>query len=108
MIHRRLRRNLKRSWRRGRSDLPEKFGFAIDCGAERVLAQAPADIRLERGVDGGLIARADGASLGRSVTRLDAIETVLSLAAWFVASGGAQEWARAHGRSYRRWREAAG
>jgi precorrin-3B synthase len=70
--------------------LPEKFGFAIDCGVERMLAQAPADIRLERGADGGLIARADGASQGHSVTRRDAIETVLSLAAWFVASGGAQ------------------
>lgn len=73
-----------------RLGLPEKFGFAIDCGVGRVLAQAPADIRLERGAVGGLIARADGASLGRSVARLDAIDTVLSLAAWFVASRGAQ------------------
>jgi len=71
--------------------LPEKFGFAIDCGAERVLAQTPADIRVERGIDDGLIARADGTSLGRSVTRQDAIDTVLSLAAWFVASGGARD-----------------
>ena len=31
--------------------LPEKFGFAVDCGAERVLAQAPADIRIERGAE---------------------------------------------------------
>ncbi len=70
--------------------LPEKFGFAIDCGLERVLAQASADIRIECGVDGGLIARADAASLGHPVTRQDAIDTVLSLAAWFVASGGAR------------------
>ena len=71
--------------------LPEKFGFAIDCGVKRVLAQAPADIRIERGVNGGLIARADGASLGHSITRQDATDTVLSLGAWFVASGGARD-----------------
>ena len=70
--------------------LPEKFGFAIDCGVERLLAQGAADIRVERAVDGGLIVRADGVPRGHSVTRQDAIETALSLAAWFVASGGAQ------------------
>jgi precorrin-3B synthase len=68
--------------------LPEKFGFAIDCGARRVLTQAPADIRIERGADGGLIVRADGAQQGCAVTGTDAIETALSLAEWFVASGG--------------------
>ena len=71
--------------------LPEKFGFAIDCGAHGVLAQAPADIRIERSADGGLIVRADGAQQGRAVTRTDAIETTLSLAEWFVASGGARD-----------------
>jgi precorrin-3B synthase len=71
--------------------LPEKFGFAIDCGPKRVLAQAPADARIERGIDGGLVVRADGASLGHSVTRHNAIDTVLSLAKWFVASGGAKD-----------------
>jgi precorrin-3B synthase len=68
--------------------LPEKFGFAVDCGASRVLTQAPADIRIERGADGGLIVRADGTAAGRAVTRTGAIETALSLADWFVASGG--------------------
>jgi precorrin-3B synthase len=68
--------------------LPEKFGFAVDCGASRVLTQAPADIRIERGADRGLIVRADGAQQGRVVTRTGAIETALSLAEWFVASGG--------------------
>ncbi len=71
--------------------LPEKFGFAIDCGAKRVLAVASADIRIERGIDGGLVVRADGTSLGHPVTRQDAIDTVLSLAKWFVASGGAKD-----------------
>jgi precorrin-3B synthase len=68
--------------------LPEKFGFAIDCGARRVLTQAAADVRIERGAVGGLIARADGAQQGCAVTGTDAIETALSLAQWFVASGG--------------------
>jgi precorrin-3B synthase len=70
--------------------LPEKFGFAVDCGECRVLAQAPADIRIERGSDGSLIVRADGAPRGRTVSRGEAIETALSLAEWFVASGGAK------------------
>lgn len=69
--------------------LPEKFGFAIDCGASRVLAQAPADVRIERAADGGLIVRADGAQQGRGVTRTEAIEASLSVAEWFVGSGGA-------------------
>jgi len=71
--------------------LPEKFGLAVDCGAERVLAQAPADIRIERGADGALIVRADGAPLGRAVTRAQAIDAVLALAEWFVASGGVRD-----------------
>jgi precorrin-3B synthase len=70
--------------------LPEKFGFAVDCGERRVLAQAPADIRIERGSGGSLIVRADGAPRGRTVSRGEAIATALSLAEWFVASGGAK------------------
>ena len=69
--------------------LPAKFGFAVDCGEQRVLAQASADIRIERGEDGGLIVRADGSSHGRPVTRRDAVAVALSLARWFLASGGA-------------------
>jgi precorrin-3B synthase len=71
--------------------LPEKFGFAIDCGVSRVLAHAPADVRIERGAYGGLIVRANGAPPGHAVTRTDAIETALSLAEWFVASGGVRD-----------------
>jgi precorrin-3B synthase len=69
--------------------LPQKFGFAVDCGGRRVLARAPADVRIERSAEGGLIVRADGAELGRVVTPGDAIEVAISLADWFVASGGA-------------------
>ena len=71
--------------------LPEKFGFAIDCNARRVLTQAPADVRIERDAGGGLIVRADGAQHGRAVSRRDAIDTALSFAEWFVASGGIRD-----------------
>lgn len=71
--------------------LPEKFGFAVDCGASRVLAQVSADVRIERGADGGLIVRADGARQGRAVSGTDAIDAALSLADWFVASGGTRD-----------------
>jgi precorrin-3B synthase len=71
--------------------LPEKFGFAVDCGESRVAARAPADIRIERSVDGDLIVRADGAPSGRAVARSEAIDAALSLAKWFVASGGVKD-----------------
>ena len=69
--------------------MPAKFGFAIDCGAKRALVQAPADIRIERGAAGGLIVRADGSAQGRAVASGKAVDIALSLATWFVASGGA-------------------
>jgi precorrin-3B synthase len=68
--------------------LPAKFGFAVDCGGERALAEASADIRVERSAMGDLIVRADGAVMGRPVARTDAVATALALAKWFVASGG--------------------
>jgi precorrin-3B synthase len=71
--------------------LPGKFGFAVDCGVERVLAQASADIRIERGAEGGLVVRADSSERGRAVLRAEAVDTALSLARWFVASGGAKD-----------------
>ncbi|GHG79035.1 precorrin-3B synthase [Pseudodonghicola xiamenensis] len=72
-------------------DLPGKFGFAIDCGPAPVLADTPADIRLERGANGGLICRADGETHGARVTIATAASTALSLARWFLDSGGAPE-----------------
>ena len=71
--------------------LPEKFGFAIDCGVSRALAQAPADIRIERGAKGGLIVRADGAPEGRVVSKSQAVDMALSLAEWFLSFGGVRE-----------------
>jgi len=69
-------------------DLPGKFGFAIDAGAARVLRDDPADIRIERGADGGLILRADGRATGVRITPDDAVAAMIALAEWFVASGG--------------------
>jgi len=71
--------------------LPAKFGFAVDCGSERVLAKNSADIRIERDDVGHLIVRADGAEFGRRVARIDAVRVALELAEWFPASGGAKE-----------------
>ncbi|HEX7921904.1 MAG TPA: precorrin-3B synthase, partial [Bradyrhizobium sp.] len=70
-------------------DLPTKFGFAIDDGSARVVAGASADVRIERDRSGGLLVRADGAQVGLSVARNEAVQVALSLAEWFVASGGA-------------------
>ena len=69
--------------------LPVKFGFAVDCGAARALADTSADIRIERDMTGGLMVRADGAAAGRPVARSEAVTVALALADWFVASGGA-------------------
>jgi precorrin-3B synthase len=71
--------------------MPGKFGFAVDCGTRRVLVQAPADIRIERGGEGEFVVRADTAERGRVVTRAEVVDTALSLAKWFVASGGAKD-----------------
>ena len=68
--------------------LPAKFGFAIDCGARPVLNDVPADIRLERGADGELTCRANGAARGARVSVETAVSTMLALASWFVQSGG--------------------
>lgn len=70
--------------------LPTKFGFAIDDGRSRVLAGDSADIRIERDRAGRLLVRADGARLGRSVARGQAVSTALALASWFIISGGAR------------------
>jgi precorrin-3B synthase len=69
--------------------LPAKFGFAVDGGPQRALACASADVRIERGIAGELIVRADGAEHGRPVTRAEAVKIALALAEWFVVSGGA-------------------
>lgn len=71
--------------------LPSKFGFVVDCGAERALSAAPGDIRIERGARGGIIVRVDGVARGRPVSVQDAAPLALALADWFVASGGVED-----------------
>jgi precorrin-3B synthase len=71
-------------------ELPAKIGFAIDAGPAPVLTDAPADFRIERGTSGRLILRADGREGGAPVPAEDAVEALISLARWFVASGGTQ------------------
>ncbi len=69
--------------------LPAKFGIAVDAGRCSVLGDTPADLRLERGADGGLILRADGRATGVRLRRGQEVEAIVALAEWFVASGGA-------------------
>ncbi len=70
-------------------ELPGKFGFAVDCGPSPVLGGVPADIRIERSAEAGLICRADGAPAGKPVTEATAVDAAMALAHWFIASGGA-------------------
>ncbi|MBU2981656.1 cobalamin biosynthesis protein CobG [Lentibacter algarum] len=63
-------------------ELPAKFGFAIDTGEAPLLADASADIRIERS-ELGLILRADGTDLGHETTEATAINDAIKLARWF-------------------------
>lgn len=71
-------------------ELPGKFGFAIDTGHPRVLAETSADIRIEA-ADGGLILRPDGAERGIEVTRETAVPKAMELVDWFLSTGGVTE-----------------
>ncbi len=68
--------------------LPGKIGIAIDAGAVRSLADSPADFRIERGRDGGLMIRADGQVTGAAVSTGGEATALIALARWFVASDG--------------------
>lgn len=87
---RHLAQDLYNALRQG-PDLPGKFGFALDLGTSRVLADTSADIRLERSASGGLILRADGALGGQEVTLTTAVPLAMQMAEWFVTSGGVKE-----------------
>ncbi|MEM8630612.1 MAG: cobalamin biosynthesis protein CobG [Pseudomonadota bacterium] len=65
--------------------LPAKFGFAVDTGPAPLLSQSPADIRLERAPDGGVLVRADGAAKGRPVDAATVADAVLELCHWFAS-----------------------
>lgn len=65
-------------------ELPAKFGFCIDIGSRRYLAGASADLRIERGMSGGLILRADGADLGLPVLPDQLGARIVEICQWFV------------------------
>jgi precorrin-3B synthase len=68
--------------------LPSKFGFVVDAGATRRLADISGDIRVEASGD-RLIVRADGSPTGRpAADEAEAVANALALARWFLASGG--------------------
>lgn len=68
--------------------LPGKFGFSIDTGSFPVLRAVSADIRIERDTNGMLLCRPDGADTGAHVTPDSLVQTAISLAEWFVTTGG--------------------
>lgn len=69
-------------------ELPGKFGYALDTGPKPVLRNSPADIRIERKADGGLIVVPDGLTTGAPTTITTLSQLVLDLAKWFASSGG--------------------
>lgn len=71
----------------GLPPLPAKFGFAVDAGDGPVLGGVGADVRIERGVAGGLVVRADGAATGQATGA--PVAAALDLARWFADHGGA-------------------
>ena len=73
-----------------RSDAPDvsaKFGYVIDAGTAPVLQNAPADIRLERALSGGLLLCAADHPFGKVVSRADAVPQMLDLARWSLEHG---------------------
>ncbi|WP_019833061.1 hypothetical protein [Sphingomonas sp. PR090111-T3T-6A] len=69
-------------------DLPAKMGIAIDAGPAPALSGTPADFRIERGTGGGLILRAEGHAEGLPIDVDGAVDALVTLAHWFVATGG--------------------
>lgn len=79
-------------------DLPTKFGFAVDAGERPMLACGSADVRVERGRSGDLIVRLDGREVGERSTSREAVERIIEICHWFVATGGgAQKRMARHG-----------
>lgn len=72
-------------------NLPGKFGFAVDCGPCPLLRNISADIRIETHAD-GLLVRPDGSETGQRVaTPEEATEAAMTLAHWFLSTGGAPQ-----------------
>ena len=68
--------------------LPAKFGFAVDAGRAGRLSDTPADIRIERSVEGGLMLRAGGQATGVALARGEEAAAAIDLARWFRDTGG--------------------
>lgn len=66
-------------------ELPPKFGFAVDLGAQPCLRAASADVRLEALDDARVIVRPDGSLRGVAVSLEHAAEEAVALAAWFAS-----------------------
>lgn len=67
-------------------DLPGKFGFVLDTAASPVLRDVSADIWLETGAEGLLLATQS--PLAKPVTLETAVSEAIALARWFIAQGG--------------------
>lgn len=68
--------------------LPPKFGFVVDAGPKRRLAEASGDIRIEA-AGSEFVARADRCEAGRrAATAAEASSLALQLARWFLSSDG--------------------
>ena len=75
-------------------DLPAKFGLVIDCGAARLLADCPADLRLERAArppdrqgETRLLLRIDGRAQGIPTNRADLAGHLSAILSAFCANG---------------------
>lgn len=68
--------------------LPGKFGFAVDCAAQRVLTDVSADIRVESSDCGTLLVRADGMEKGWPTDEARLPDVIAILVKGFVALRG--------------------
>jgi precorrin-3B synthase len=68
--------------------LPGKFGFTVDTGPTPVLRDAAHDIALERDAQALLVRPAGAPTAARATDPEQAIALALSLARWFLESGG--------------------
>ena len=66
-------------------ELPAKFGFAIDTGEKRIIADASADIRIETDQSGALIIRCDGCDTGFQTSLDRVIADIQKVLAWYLA-----------------------
>lgn len=70
-------------------DLSGKFGFVLDTAARPILREVSADIWLETGAEGLLLATQS--PLAKPVTLETAVAEAIALAQWFIAQGGVTE-----------------